>query len=104
MIKLKKGGTWTSAGLCTFFPSPHFGGNARTWDKPTLIRMIEQGLTDPNDSTRSSRQEWTTSPRGIRTTGLVGAQELLKIRVNGISCHVKYSNGEVESVYPATFG
>jgi hypothetical protein len=66
--------------------------------------MIEQGLTDPGDSTRSSRQEWTTSPRGIRTTGLVGAQELLKIRVNGISCHVKYSNGEVESVYPATFG
>lgn len=102
MIKLKKGGIWTSAGLCSFFPNPKFAGPA--WEKESLVRMIEQGLSDPRDSVRHSRAAWETEPRGIRTTGMIGAQQLVKIRVNGVSCHVQYTNGAVTSVYPATFG
>jgi hypothetical protein len=103
-IKLRKGGDWTSRGLCSFFPAPWVAGGGNKWDKETLVRMIEQALTDPADSVRHSRAAWQTTQRGIRTTGIAGAQELVKIKVAGVSCHVKYQNGEVESVYPATFG
>ncbi|HEV7267866.1 MAG TPA: hypothetical protein VGN83_23615 [Falsiroseomonas sp.] len=103
MIKLKKGGSWTSAGLCSFFPHPRMVGG-QLWRKDWLILKIEQALTDPGDSVRHSRAAWQSEPRNIRTTGMKGAQEVLKIKVDGVSCHVQYTDGAVNSVYPATFG
>jgi hypothetical protein len=103
-IRLKKGGDWTSAKVCTFFPNPKKAGGGTKWKKDWLILKIEQALTDPGDSVRHSQAAWQSEPRGIRTTGVVNAQEVVKIRVAGVSCHVQYTNGIVSSVYPATFG
>jgi len=103
-IKLKKGGDWTSSKLCTFFPNPKKVGGGTKWQKDWLILKIEPALTDPGDSVRHSRAAWQSAPRAIRTTGLVGAPEVVKIHVDGVSCHVQYTNGIVTSVYPATFG
>lgn len=99
-VKIKLNGTFcTTGGISTFFPNPKFP-NAKRWTKENIILWIEQGLTDPNDSVRSSRAEWESQPRGQRGTGVVG-QALTKIRVNGISCHVLYQSGAVVSIYPA---
>jgi len=88
-----------TGGVSTFFPNPK-KPNGNRWTKENIIRWIEQGLTNPNDSVRSSRAEWESRPRGQRGAGVVG-QALTKIRVNGISCHVLYQNGVVASIYPA---
>lgn len=103
MVKLAKGGGWTSAKLCTFFPNPHKAAGKK-WTKAYIVLKIEQALTDPTDSVRHSRAAWESQQRGIRKSGIVGAQDLVKIRVAGISCHVQYTDGVITSVYPATFG
>jgi|GEM_PF-3790794 len=103
MVKLAKGGDWTTAKLCTLFPNPH-KAKGKKWTKDYIILKIEQALTDPADSVRHSRAAWESQKRGIRTTGIQGAQDLVRIRVAGISCHVQYTDGVITSVYPATFG
>lgn len=100
-IKLGNGGGFCqTAGVSTFFPDPA-KPKGKDWSKENIIRWIEQALTNPDDSARSSREEWTETPRSIRTTGLVGAQDLKSIRVNGVRCHVIYTAGKIASIYPA---
>lgn len=99
-VKIKFNGAFCATGaVSTFFPNPQKPHGQR-WTKENIVRWIEQGLTDPNDSVRSSRAAWESQPRGQRGSGVVG-QAVTKIRVNGISCNVLYQNGVVASIYPA---
>lgn len=100
-VKIKLGDSFChTGGISTFFPNPKFAPS-KIWTKANIIRWMEQALTDPSDSVRCSRAAWESDKRKIRGTEIVG-QELAKIRVNKVSCHVLYSGGAIASIYPAS--
>ena len=94
-IEVKIGGKWYGPGMSSFFPLP---GRGNHWDKDTIIRMIEQSLTDPTDAARSSREEWTSSPRAVRKGDDKKALKIIK--VGGVRCKVQHQEGGIVSIYP----
>ena len=90
-VSISVGGTTRGPELKSMFP--------KNWSEANIIRWIEQALTDPNDTARPSRAAWTTEPRSLRRTGIVG-QQLARIKINKVSCIVLYENGQIASIYP----
>lgn len=90
-VSIQVGGQLRGPELKSMFP--------KNWREADIIRWAEQALTDPRDSARPSREAWTTEPRSMRSTGIVG-QQLARIKINKVSCIVLYQGGEIASIYP----
>ncbi len=113
-VEVQINGKWYGPDKTTFFPHPtrqphpnrrndgEVDNRGARFTKDNIILWIEQALTRHKDSIRTLAEDWETDPRKIARTDSGGDVE--RIKINGVSCVVLYTDHTVASVFPSTLG